>query len=377
MVKLNLMNKQFRIYTIQNRRDLKIYVGQTNNPVGRWGTHKSVAKIFAIDPQRINRPQMIDQAIAQEGIDNFVFQVIEEWATQGEIDEAEGFWIEFFQSRKDALGYNRSPGGHGSRGWVHSADTRKRMSKGKESLPWPEDEVLLEMATRLTATKIGKQLSIDTGTVITAGAVCRKFKRMGDLRPMDGSRGPNHPNSKFSSEEEVLKIITTHQTGNHSQRELAKMFDASENVIHTILSGESYSHITGIQYQGSKLLSREKVLKIVELYKTGTYTHKELGQMFDVHDSEISAIMLGKIWVNITGITDPVYTPPRKGEDNKCAVLTNEQAIKIVELYKTGDYTHKTLAKLFDVGATTIQRITSGETWSSITGLKKPATNAA
>jgi len=53
-------------------------------------------------------------------------------------------------------------------------------------------------------------------------------------------------------------------------------------------------------------LNNEKVLKIVELYKSGDYSQYQLGEMFGVSRSGILTILRGNSWAEITGITKPL-----------------------------------------------------------------------
>lgn len=116
----------FFIYVIQNILDLKIYVGQTNDPPIRWNRHKSMS--------RSNSKQFIHRAMRLHKIENFTFQVIEEWETEQETNEAEEFWIEFFQSKNQEFGYNLTNGGEGSRGLKHSDSSIKKMSQTRQKI---------------------------------------------------------------------------------------------------------------------------------------------------------------------------------------------------------------------------------------------------
>jgi group I intron endonuclease len=109
------------IYLIQNKLDLKIYVGQTRNPKIRWNQHKVRAKN--------NSPQYIHNAMRFHGVDNFTFQIIEEYSLEKDVNEAEEFWIQFFQTRDSNIGYNLTSGGCGSRGFKHSKESKIKMSK--------------------------------------------------------------------------------------------------------------------------------------------------------------------------------------------------------------------------------------------------------
>lgn len=104
------------IYSIQNRRDLTLYIGQTNNPRVRWNGHKSAAR------KGSSRP--LYKAMREHGFDAFVFQVIEQHDDQKACNEAERFWIEYFKADCHLFGYNLAAGGTTQ----HCAASRRKMS---------------------------------------------------------------------------------------------------------------------------------------------------------------------------------------------------------------------------------------------------------
>lgn len=85
------------IYKITNLINNKIYIGQSVNIERRWQEH-----IYQ------NRNSAIHQAIKKYGIENFIFEIIEE-CSQSQLDEREIFWIKYFNSYEN--GYNLTPGG--------------------------------------------------------------------------------------------------------------------------------------------------------------------------------------------------------------------------------------------------------------------------
>lgn len=56
----------------------------------------------------------------------------------------------------------------------------------------------------------------------------------------------------------------------------------------------------------------------------------------------------------------------RRGENNIKAKFTNEQVLKIRELYKTKEYSHRGLARMFEVTRSTITNILTSKTWLHI-----------
>ena len=111
------------IYKITNLLDKKIYIGQTQRTLEeRMKEHC-----------RNRRKSYIYNAIKKYGIENFSAEVIETCETVEELNEREIFWIKFFDCKRPN-GYNLTDGGEGCRGYIVTAETRKKISeshKGK------------------------------------------------------------------------------------------------------------------------------------------------------------------------------------------------------------------------------------------------------
>ncbi len=60
-----------------------------------------------------------------------------------------------------------------------------------------------------------------------------------------------------------------------------------------------------------------------------------------------------------------------QGEKNYINTLTSEQVLEILEIRKTGLH-YKEIAKMFNVSKSAISHILNGESWSWLTGIKKP-----
>lgn len=107
------------IYVVTHTPSLRHYVGKTKQkPQRRWARHAYLAKTSPLG--RLHR------AIAEHGIEEFVFNVIEEHASEDDAFEAERFWIAFFRSNVDGYGFNLNSGGEGGR--THSAEARASMA---------------------------------------------------------------------------------------------------------------------------------------------------------------------------------------------------------------------------------------------------------
>ena len=90
------------IYKITHIPSQKVYIGQSVNIRRRWTSHiKSAYNIGDIAHQKVH------DAMADEGIDNFTFEVIEE-VSKDRLNEREKYWINYYKSQD--WGYNNTSG---------------------------------------------------------------------------------------------------------------------------------------------------------------------------------------------------------------------------------------------------------------------------
>lgn len=80
---------------IRNKKTGQKYIGQSENIEKRFKVHCSIS--------------YIDMAIANEGVDNFDFIIIEE-TSKDKLEERERYWIDFFDTYNDEKHYNQSSG---------------------------------------------------------------------------------------------------------------------------------------------------------------------------------------------------------------------------------------------------------------------------
>ena len=99
------------IYKYQNKKNGKVYIGQSINIERRYNQHLYDAT--KRDPFLCSG---IDIAMHYEGVENFTFEIIEECPVE-KLDEREKYWIEYYHSYDS--GYNRTRGGKVVRGEDH------------------------------------------------------------------------------------------------------------------------------------------------------------------------------------------------------------------------------------------------------------------
>lgn len=81
------------IYKITHIPSQKVYIGQSVNIKRRWTSHiKSAFNIGDIAHQRVH------DTMAEEGIDSFTFEVIEE-VSKDRLNEREKYWINYYKSQ--------------------------------------------------------------------------------------------------------------------------------------------------------------------------------------------------------------------------------------------------------------------------------------
>lgn len=197
----------YYIYVLQNKINNKIYVGQTNNLNKRRREHKAKDRI-------ISKHSPLYQAIQKYGFDNFEMTTIETFHLSSDADDAEEFWIQFFESKNRKFGYNLASGGRVNRGFKHSEEFKKQQSKRK--IIYYKDH---------KAHNYGIPMSVDAKHNLS--------QKCGGIQSS---------NSEFTSEE-VKDIRILYSSGQYSQTELAKIHNVAVSTIGQIVKYKSYKYI--------------------------------------------------------------------------------------------------------------------------------------
>lgn len=96
-------NKTSGIYKITNQLNQKVYIGQSVDLHNRLTNHiKAALGIGTI------AHQLVHDAMAAEGLENFTFEIVEKCEKE-QLNKKEKLWIETYAS--DKYGYNRTAGG--------------------------------------------------------------------------------------------------------------------------------------------------------------------------------------------------------------------------------------------------------------------------
>lgn len=88
------------IYMIKRKDTGQMYIGQSVDIERRWRQHI----------RKGNDKSYIDKAINKHGQDNFILIIIEE-VSKKQLNNREQYWINYYNTYKDDMNYNLTPGG--------------------------------------------------------------------------------------------------------------------------------------------------------------------------------------------------------------------------------------------------------------------------
>lgn len=178
------------IYCIQNKIDLKVYIGQTINLKRRFKEHIKYSR---------HSKYLLYRAMRKHGVENFSFTEIDKCESLEESNELEIFWISFFNSMSTCFGYNLRPGGN----CVGFKTNFKHSEKTKSYL---KQIMLGKKASSITLEKLS---------------------------------GQNNCNSKLTNDscKEMRKIYLSEL---FSLREIAKLYNMHYTTIKKILKNQAY-----------------------------------------------------------------------------------------------------------------------------------------
>jgi group I intron endonuclease len=178
---------------------------------------------------------------------------------------------------------------------------------------------------------------------------------------------------------EIKKLLLQ----NIKQREIANRFNISEDVISSIKVGRSWSNIKLEDYinnnqlellkesgnNNNYKLSNDKVIEIKKMLQKGMRP-KDIAEIFNVRANTISNIKNNKtfsyIIINEISNEELKSIKLNTGEDNISSKLKKDQVINIKKLLLEGKISNRQIAKIYKVGASTIDSIKSEKTWSHI-----------
>lgn len=200
--------------------------------------------------------------------------------------------------------------------------------------------------------------------------------------------GEKHPRASLTWDQ-VWGIRTQYATGTTTTAAIAETLGISRYVVQDIVAAaswvprqptfEQWDLLTrakealkgagkGERGRWSKL-TEGQVAEIRKTYATGSASQQSLADEYGVSQSIIGRIVMGKMWAHQSEAAEQAErakeaaSRARAGERNGRARLNREQAREIRDLYRTGRYSQKQLARVYNVGLTTVWHLLQGHTW--------------
>jgi len=246
----------YHIYIIQNKLNNKIYIGQTNSIEYRWYCHKN----NSFNENTSCYDTYIARAIRKYGIDAFNFGVIESYDNLDDCNEAEEFWIGYFSSYNNYMGYNIKLGGNNH---IMSEETKQKIGasnkialtgkilteehKNNISLSLKGKEFSQEHRDNLSKVLKGKQnclgrvLSDETKNKISTS-------NLGNKNALGTKHGINSrinlSKSKLTLSVEAVENIINDFNNNHiKKKDLAIKYRVSKDTITRIFNGIYFNRV--------------------------------------------------------------------------------------------------------------------------------------
>jgi group I intron endonuclease len=232
-----LKNKISGIYKIENIINKKVYIGQSNDIINRFKSHKN----------KLNNNKHpnahLQNAWNKYEINNFKFEIIEECVKEI-IDEREKFWINYYDSDNEDKGYNLESGGNKNK--IVAEETKQKISSSVKKV-YLSEEYREKHRKKIIGKKKG-QLSEET-----------KLK----LSLANKGKHPSEESRRKMSESQKKRNLYYKQKGEHVRKYKKKYNKLSDDIIDEI---------------------RKK-------YLTGKYTQTELGKEYSITQQTVSKIV--------------------------------------------------------------------------------------
>ena len=111
------------IYLLRNIINNKIYVGQAKNFYNRMTKYR-----LGYEKNRV-----IGKALEEYGLENFEVSILEKNLEIKDLDKYEQYWMDFYESYNENIGYNICKKAHSTQGYKHTEESKKKMSEIKKA----------------------------------------------------------------------------------------------------------------------------------------------------------------------------------------------------------------------------------------------------
>jgi len=255
---------QFCVYVLLDLTNGKRYVGKTKRPSRRMAVHKCHAKKGG--------GLAVNRAMAEHGAENFVFGIVEWFATEADAFEGERVTIRSLGTRDPLRGYNLTDGGQGGNGMIVSDETRRRLSESHKGQPgyW-------------------------TGKKLPPHVVEMMSQRMKNMSEEARASLSFAMTGRVLPEATRAKIALAHKDRHFPPEHRARISEGNRRA----WSKDRTARVFGEATKQAKLTAAV-VPDIVAACDAGEHP-QDVGARYGVHRRTIVDIIIGKTWKQVTG----------------------------------------------------------------------------
>lgn len=217
--------KTWIVYCARHRDTGRVYVGQTH----RKFEQRREEHCYQAARGKL---KLFHAALAKYGIDAFDWEVLESDITSVDIaDQREVAWIEKLDAHVSMGGFNLTKGGHGSSGFLHTEESRKKIGDRFRGIPkTPEQRV--KMGAAISVARKGKKYgprSLETRQRISASQ--RGKTKTGGWKHSESARAKQSANSPLCKSVTAVNIVDGSEREFRSQTEAGKSLGISSLLI--------------------------------------------------------------------------------------------------------------------------------------------------
>jgi len=208
----------YYVYKIINKINGKLYIGQTNNLESRWLKHCSMSRV-------INYNHPLYNSIRKYGLDNFMYEIIDQFDNLDECNKSEELWIQNLRTQDRNFGYNIAFGGNNKTtsqetkdklsklnsgegnpfyGKTHSEETKQKLSEMRV------DSIITdEIRSKMSVSKIGKK-----NPMFNKHHTTKSRDKMSQIKigKYDGENNPFYGKTHSEETKQKLSEINTGKT---------------------------------------------------------------------------------------------------------------------------------------------------------------------
>jgi group I intron endonuclease len=234
------------IYIITNRKNGKVYIGQTTIPL-----HIRINQHFS----RSTKCPRLSNAIKKYGRNNFKIEIIEKHNNKDDLDKAEINWIAFYRATEKEYGYNIAEGGHNGKPGLgkHMGEEQKKIIGRKNSVHMKRlwnDPVYRENQIKKHRGKScrgrGFHISDETKQKLRKINLGKKYGEETGKKHREALKGRFVGSSRWGSRltENNVQDIKRAITNGEPMKQIAKKYNVAYTTIAGIKYGTSWSWLT-------------------------------------------------------------------------------------------------------------------------------------